>query len=302
MKEETSNKKMTDTLLFAWENNPRIDFVHTANYVTDTDDPKSFPLHMHTLCELYVFVSGNADYIVESNRFHMQPGDVILTQPNELHRVQLLSQGEYECFYMKIPLDSFEALNENAKPLHCFLDRRSGEKNHLRMNEEDRIRLLKICNLFIQEKNFPNENSRLLCISYVFQLLALVNGAYERENATNPKGVVLTPLMRDILNYVNDNLTTIKTAEQVANKFFITPAYFSKMFCNTMGVPFVKYLRTKKITLAKIHLMKGDSVTTACYESGFSDYSYFIATFHKETGMTPLQYQKKKYQDGGFNS
>ena len=68
-----------------------------------------------------------------------------------------------------------------------------------------------------------------------------------------------------------------------------------------MGVPFIKYLRNKKITLAKIHLMKGDSVTTACFESGFSDYSYFIATFHKETGMTPLQYQKKKYQDNNLN-
>jgi len=48
--------------------------------------------------------------------------------------------------------------------------------------------------------------------------------------------------------------------------------------------------------------MKGDSVTDACYESGFSDYSYFIATFHKETGMTPLQYQKKKYKDSSLNS
>lgn len=292
---------MVDAIIFAWDNKHRIDFVHSVNYVTDFNDPKSFPLHMHTLCELYVFVSGNADYIVESNRYHMQAGDVILTQPNEFHRVQLLSEGEYECFYMKLPLESFSVLSPKVKPLHCFLDRRFGEKNHLRMNEQDRIRLLKICNLFIQEKNFPNENSRMLCISYIFQLLALVNDAYDHSNATVAKGVVLTPLMREILNYVNDNLTTIKTAEQVANEFLITPSYFSKTFCSAMGVPFVKYLRTKKITLAKIHLMRGDSVTTACYESGFSDYSYFIATFHKETGMTPLQYQKKKYQDNGIN-
>lgn len=292
---------MTDAIIFAWDGKHRIDFVHTVNYVTDTDDPKSFPLHMHTLCELYVFVSGNADYIVESNRFHLQPGDVILTQPNEFHRVQLLSSGEYECFYMKLPMDSFDVLPPKVKPLHCFLDRRFGEKNHLRMNEEDRIRLLKICKLFIQEKDFPKESSRILCISYVFQLLALVNDAYNRSNDSNSKGAVLTPLMRDILNYVNDNLTTIKTSEQVAKAFLITPAYFSKMFCSTMGVTFVKYLRTKKITLAKIHLMKGTSVSDACYESGFSDYSYFIATFHKETGMTPLQYQKKKQQDGELN-
>ena len=293
---------MTDAIIFAWDGKHCIDFVHTEKYVTDINSTADFPLHMHTLCELYVFVSGNAEYIVESNRFSMQPGDVILTQPNEFHRVQLLSQGKYECFYMKLPLDSFDVITKKVNPLRCFLDRRFGEKNHLRMNEEDRIRLLKICNLYIQEKNFPRENSRMMCISYIFQILALVNEAYDRQNDEISRGVVLTPLMRDILNYVNDNLTTIKTAEQVAKKFFITPAYFSKTFCDAMGVSFVKYLRSKKITLAKIHLTKGDSVTTACYESGFSDYSYFIATFHKETGMTPLQYQKKKYQDSGLNS
>ena len=292
---------MPETISFPWNGKHRIDFVHNASYVTDLEDPKRFPLHMHTLCELYVFVSGKADYIVESNRYHLLPGDVILTQPNELHRVKLLSQGDYECFYMKLPVDAFNGLDSEIRPLRCFLDRRFGEKNHLRMAEDDRIRLLKICRLFIQEKNFPNESSRIQCVSYIFQLLALVNGAFDQSNATTPNDVVLSPIMQDILNYVNDNLASIKTAEQVASTFFISPTYFSKMFHNTMGVPFIKYLRNKKITLAKIHLMKGDSVTTACFESGFSDYSYFIATFHKETGMTPLQYQKKKYQDNNLN-
>ena len=87
---------MPETISFPWNGKHRIDFVHNASYVTDLEDPKRFPLHMHTLCELYVFVSGKADYIVESNRFHLLPGDVILTQPNELHRVKLLSQTAQE--------------------------------------------------------------------------------------------------------------------------------------------------------------------------------------------------------------
>ena len=40
-------------------------------------------------------------------------------------------------------------------------------------------------------------------------------------------------------------------------------------------------------------LIRGGTVTDACFESGFQDYSYFISIFHRETGMTPLQYQKK---------
>lgn len=280
---------MTDALVFAWDKKHRLDFVHTSNFVIDVDDPMKFPLHMHTLCELYIFVSGNAEYIVESNTYKMQPGDVILIQPNEFHRVQLLSQCNYECFYLKIPLDSFDVLTDRAKPLHCFLDRKFGEKNHLRMSEADRLKLVDICNRLILEKNITSESTVLNRISYVFQLLSMVNTAFDNANYVSAE---MTPLMKNILTYINDNLATIKTAEQVAKEFYITPSYFSKIFCKTMGVTFVKYLRTKKITLAKLHLIKGDSVTDACYESGFSDYSYFIATFHKETGMTPLQYQK----------
>ena len=78
---------MVDAIIFAWDNKHRIDFVHSVNYVTYVNDPKSFPLHMHTLCELYVFVSGNADYIVESNRRKNDNGYPKGIQEKTLHLI-----------------------------------------------------------------------------------------------------------------------------------------------------------------------------------------------------------------------
>ena len=54
-----------------------------------------------------------------------------------------------------------------------------------------------------------------------------------------------------------------------------------------MGVPLVTYLQTRKIVLAKQMLEEGRSVTYACYESGFSDCSYFIMRFRKKFDITP---------------
>jgi AraC-like DNA-binding protein len=66
----------------------------------------------------------------------------------------------------------------------------------------------------------------------------------------------------------------------------------SAVFRKHIGVPLVSYLQARKIALAKQLLEEGRSVTYACYESGFSDCSYFIMRFHKKFGMTPYKYQR----------
>ena len=284
-------KRMVNIVFFTWDGKHRLDFHHSTDLVT----PKSeYPHHMHVGCELYLFVRGpKTEYVVEDSCFQLHSGDIILTKPEEMHHPNFIGEGEYECFYLKIPVDCFEGLsNRMQSPLHCFLDRDFGTKNLLRMKADEQRECIRLCYKILQERDFPNDNSRLLCFSYVLQILAIVNHAFDGA-CSQPSDTILSPMMREILNYVNTNVSTIQSTEEVAKQFFITPSYFSRLFRNSMGITFVKYLRAKKISLAKNSLIRGANVTDACYDSGFSDYSYFISTFHKETGMTPLQYQKK---------
>jgi AraC-like DNA-binding protein len=52
------------------------------------------------------------------------------------------------------------------------------------------------------------------------------------------------------------------------------------------------FLEAKKLAYAKTLLMGGYSVSEAGERSGFSDCSYFIATFRRKFGQTPLQYRR----------
>ena len=54
-----------------------------------------------------------------------------------------------------------------------------------------------------------------------------------------------------------------------------------------------KYIRQRRLGAAIGYLNSGKSVTEACFNSGFSDCSKFIALFKKAFGMTPLKYKKK---------
>ena len=282
---------MTNVVFFTWNGIHRFEFFHMRERVTPQTD---YPMHMHVCCELYLFVRGpETHYVVEDNRFRLQPGDMVLTRSDEMHHPRFAGEGDYECFYLKIPNDCFTGFsNRMQPPLHCFLNREFGTANLLRMSTEEQQLCLRLCYQIMQERDFPNDNSRLLCFSYVLQMLAVVNHAFDRA-CSPPADSILSPLMRDILSYINANIQSIQNTEQVAKQFYITPSYFSRLFCSSMNITFIKYLRAKKIALAKNSLIRGANVTDACYDSGFSDYSYFISTFHKETGMTPLQYQKK---------
>lgn len=55
-----------------------------------------------------------------------------------------------------------------------------------------------------------------------------------------------------------------------------------------------QYIVNIRINNAKIMLENGETVTNACYFSGFEDCSNFISTFKKIVGITPFKYKNQQ--------
>lgn len=65
------------------------------------------------------------------------------------------------------------------------------------------------------------------------------------------------------------------------------------LFKATTNLSLWSYVTSKRIIRAKDLLQMGYSITDACYESGFQDYSHFIKVFSKANqGLTPGQFLK----------
>ena len=97
------------------------------------------------------------------------------------------------------------------------------------------------------------------------------------------------------VNYIKRNFSGRLTLEDVARHVGFSPAYFSKVFKDEMGMTFNKYLgslrveRSKKLLLFSALPMDG-----ICAAVGFEDQSYFTKVFRRYTGITPGKFRKQQ--------
>lgn len=239
-------------------------------------------MHIHDMCEIYVNISGNVSFIVEKNIYSIQPGDIIITKPYEYHQCIHNDDVEHSHFWIAFSV-------ENNPELFGFITKRErGTNNLIRLPEEIKTSVLSYC----EKLASSHSASQADMLGTFFSLISFIEYGVEKyniwENTNN-----LPPNVNEIVQYINKNFTTIKNIRSIADTFHISiktlERYFKKHFLMTPS----RYLEDKKLFNACILLRQNKSVTEACYDSGFDDYSYFIAVFKRKYNTTPLKYKKE---------
>ena len=118
-------------------------------YASNIDRPESHHLHINQFYEIYIFVNGNADYIVGNSCFTLKKGDIILINQYETHKVVLKETGFYERFYLLVPIDSFDEFTYN--PFNNIT------RKLISLSDEKRADILKI--LYEIKNILENENN-----------------------------------------------------------------------------------------------------------------------------------------------
>jgi AraC-like DNA-binding protein len=207
----------------------------------------------------------------------------------------------YKRFYMVIPGNIFA--HHITSPLAPLLRRTGGSSARLMLSPEssDQIKqmLYDIAAVCRSEQSGSGELTHTKIYAKMLQLLCMLSEkctsvqiAGEHINTS-----ALPSPIRDVLPYIENNVARISSVSELADAVHVPAPYLSAVFRKHIGVPLVSYLQARKIALAKQLLEEGRSVTYACYESGFSDCSYFIRIFKRHIGMTPLQYRNSFRED-----
>ncbi len=87
------------------------------------------------------------------------------------------------------------------------------------------------------------------------------------------------------------------TLEQVAQRVFLSPSYFSRVFKRELGQPFSGFLNSLRIKKSKELLQSTQlKLIDIALAVGFDDQSYFTKIFKKEMGITPFQYRARNQE------
>lgn len=131
------------------------------------------------------------------------------------------------------------------------------------------------------------------------------------ETVIPPLCAMLTNLMRHVndipitdsvyyqmLAYIAEQHADV-TLDALSAKFNYSKSYISHMFKRESGYTLKEYCNLLKIEDAKVLLKESNiSITNVALSTGYNNFSYFINTFKRITGETPLVWRKRAREEG----
>ncbi|WP_371815984.1 AraC family transcriptional regulator [Flavobacterium sp. CS20] len=99
--------------------------------------------------------------------------------------------------------------------------------------------------------------------------------------------------IRNIFTYIDKNYQNKIQLQEMANLSNMTKEAFCRYFKKMTKHTFTEFLNRYRISQSKRILMSGNTVSDACYSSGFDSLSYFNRVFKKITQENPTEFRKK---------
>ncbi len=99
--------------------------------------------------------------------------------------------------------------------------------------------------------------------------------------------------INEVLHLIGQDYQQDWDLNAVARLCSFSPNYFARLFKETVGMPFCKYLNETRVRQAKTLLMETETpITAVCYMVGFSSLQTFDRVFRSAYGMSPSEYRK----------
>lgn len=255
---------------------------HAVDYEPDNG---YFNMHIHGRCEMFCFISGDAECLVEGSKYPLERGSLLIMRPAESHSAKMLSGRQYERYTVNFPLSAADAIDPERILMTPFLDRPLGMGNLYLPSEFDGTSIesyfKQICSC---TDKYTSDMEIQLCL---FSMLDSVRKAYLKRGTS--EYAPAQTLSGQILAYINEHLFDELSITILAKHFFISQSQLNRIFRNSTGTSPWEYVTLKRLTAAKEKIRSGVSVTKACVECGFGDYSVFYRAYVKYFGRSPKQ-------------
>lgn len=250
-----------------------------------------FQFHSHAFYELiYCRNSCGAEYLVGSDRYKLQKGDIIFVPPNISHRPLL---PEYmlepyirdvlwinEDFPNRLMTDSSMSIADIiAKPA---LFRTAGTRWEF-LGDLFRSGVL-------EAESGALGWSTIVLANTLTILTNLCRVKYDLQ--IQPLRAEKPELLDQVLAYIEQHLSEKITLAEVAHHFFISESTITQAFRKKMGVSFYRCVTQRRLISAKVLIEQGVPMESVAEQVGFTDYSSFFRAFKQEYGISPRQYRK----------
>lgn len=247
-------------------------------------------LHVHNFYELLCCTNScGAEYLVGSQRFRLQKGDVIFISPGISH-CPLLPQGMTEPYVRDVlwlSRDFWDSMMQQFRQNH------SGEPAPFVLTRTMGTRWSYLEDLFhagIEESEAKQLGWKNAVVANALQI---VTGLVRYCTDTPQPKAQSQELLDRVLDYIERNLSEDLSLRAVSKRFYVSESTITQTFRKKMGISFYRCVTQRRLVAAKAFIEKGFLLEAASSQAGFSDYSSFFRAFKQEYGISPQQYKRR---------
>lgn len=266
----------------------------TSTRIWYNDIPADFNPHWHSALEIIVPVENWYGVIIKDEYYQVNPGEIFLIPPGELHSLKAPESGNRFIFLFDLSafshIHGFAGIQSIlASPQHIT---RSGYPGIY----DDIYQLL----VQMRTEYFGKSDFAELTI---FSLLATL---FVKLGTNHVYNVNLFPNMRvykqkeymdkfnSVMDHIDSHYMDELNLDDIASSIGFSKYHFSRLFKQYTGYTFCAYITHRRIKIAEDLLEQPElSITEVALQSGFPSISTFNRVFKQMKNCTPSEYREK---------
>ena len=251
------------------------------------------PVHWHDELEIIYVKSGNLTVNISGENYLGTPGDSFVVSPGILHFMGSQT-GDVDYFTFLFPLKYISFCTEDMLDDKLLAPLRNG---HLMISQEIRDAAKDLCEQLAEiymAKIAKKESEITAQIKIKIILLQFLLRMWEMgfviENNKSGRNTV----EKEMISYIQQSFAGEISLKEFGEQFHLSEKYVSRYFKEHFHITLSKYVTYLRLEHAKQLLQNTDiPVTEVAMQSGYQNVSYFIRSFKKTYGVSPLKYRKK---------
>jgi len=264
---------------------------HTAG--PNAADSTTSHLHLNASRMVLYCIRGSGNIVVEDKAYHLQTGDVLITDSAELFHCTIDPNSYHERISIHINAQFWNQFPwDTASLFRCFTNREKGVGNLIPAKAVESSGFGKLFQELLTTVQQSKPTRDMAAVSQLIQLLLLLNriaGSATVYGETSTKN----PQIQEILQYLNHHCTKDISVDSIAQHFHITPSHLAHQFKVHTGFSPWNYVILRRLHNANVLMRKGVSAEEACYAVGFDNYANFYRLYKRHTGISPSQFKKQ---------
>lgn len=252
-----------------------------------------YGFHSHDFYEFYLHISGARDFGVDNDMYLLEPNQLVIIPPFHMHGLmwdQVLPR--YERAFLYCSADYLSTIGCGQIDLaHLFSDKLNGQGCLIyNLSEEKASECTGYLKKLMENVDHASPLDHFRDLSYLLPFFRIILDTMQDISPRLPDAA-MNPSIHQVLVYINEHYTEPLTLDTLSGLFGISVSTLSHEFMRYIHHSVYNYIIYRRVMLAREKLFEDLSLGEICDLCGFGDYSNFLRSFKKLTGVSPSEYR-----------